>query len=82
MRESLTQIGICYNAHSASLISFELDSYAHSVSLISFELDSFAHSTSLISFERDNFCSSASLIYFRAWWWICFKETIDLSCFT
>ena len=33
-------------------------------------------------FEHNNFCSSASLISFRAWWWICFKETIDLSCFT
>ena len=26
--------------------------------------------------------SSASLISFRAWWWICFIETIVLSCFT
>ena len=33
-------------------------------------------------FERNNFCSSASLRSFRAWWWICFEETIDLSCFT
>ena len=27
-------------------------------------------------------CSSTSLRSFRAQWWICFKEIIDLSCFT
>ena len=37
---------------------------------------------SLISFELYSFCSSASLISFRARWWICFIETIVLSCFT
>ena len=36
----------------------------------------------LYLFERNNFCSSASLRSFRARWWIGFKETIDLSCFT
>ena len=66
--ESHTQIGICQNTLCASLKSFELDS--------------FALCASLISFEHNNFCSSASLISFRARWWICFKETIDLSCFT
>src|SRR3989337_2714768 len=33
-------------------------------------------------FELYSFCSSASLISFRARWWICFIETIVLSCFT
>ena len=47
-----------------------------------FELSSFALCASLISFERYNFALCASLRYFRARWWICFKETIDLSCFT
>ena len=36
---------------------------------------------SLISFELGS-CSSASLIYFRAWWWLYFKEIFALSCFT
>ena len=33
-------------------------------------------------FERYNFSLCASLRSFRARWWICFIETIDLSCFT
>ena len=37
---------------------------------------------SVISFELYCFCSSTSLISFRARWWICFIETIVLSCST
>ena len=79
---SLPQSSLLYTPFERAIHDMEFDSFAHSASLISFELDSFAHSASLISFERDNFCSSASLRSFRARWWICFKETIDLSLFT
>ena len=64
------------------LYLFELSSFALCASLISFELCSFALCASLISFERYNFALCASLRSFRARWWICFIETIDISCFT
>ena len=79
---SLPQSSFLYTPFERAIHDLEFVRILYVLHLYLLSLIVFAHSASLISFERDNFCSSASLISFRARWWICFKETIDLSCFT
>ena len=76
---SLPKSSLLYTPFERAIHQLEFARILYVLHLYLLSLIVFAHSTSLISFERDNLCSSASLKSFRARWWICFKETIDIS---
>ena len=79
---SVPQSSLLYTPFERAIHELEFDRKLYALHLYLLELTSFALCASLISFERYNFALRASLRYFRARWWICFKETIDISWFT
>ena len=79
---SVPQSSFLYTPFEKAIHELEFDRILYVLHLYLLELSSFALCASLISFDHYNFALCASLRSFRARWWTCFKETIDLSCFT